>query len=427
MTGKGGQEMKQTTINRYKELIKAYSVKNYRKMTREPDGNLKYPFLVPGSASYSNCLWDWDSWLTNIAVRQIMMDQKDLGEEFSKYEKGCILNFLEWTSEDGWMPITIMPDDTMPRVGAGKMENIHKPCIAQHAAFIIQVNDGECKWIEAYISKLEAYFSYYRQNMFHEKTGLYFWLDDTAIGVDNDPCTFYRPDKSSASIYLNCMMYKELLAMDFICKKLGITSSKYEIQAENLKEAIQENLWDERNGFYYSADLNLKPIDPQQWLHSGMPRHWHSLIQKIDCWSGFMAMWSGIATQEQAERMVRENLLKEELFNGAFGVRTLAKTEKMYRVVKSGNPSCWLGPVWGISNYMCYRGLKNYGFEKEAEELALKTITLFGSDLEKCGEFHEYYEPDTGEGVNNPGFQSWNLLVNNMISEVEGQKAVREF
>ena len=222
-------------------------------------------------------------------------------------------------------------------------------------------------------------------------------------------------------------MYKELLAMDFICKKAGITSSKYEIQAENLKKAIQENLWDERNGFYYSADLNLKPIDPQQWLHSGMPRHWHSLIQKIDCWSGFMAMWSGIATQEQAERMVRENLLKKELFNGEFGVRTLAKTEKMYRVVKSGNPSCWLGPVWGISNYMCYRGLKNYGFEKEAEELALKTITLFGRDLEKCGEFHEYYEPDTGEGVNNPGFQSWNLLVNNMIAEVEGQKAVIEF
>ena len=117
----------------------------------------------------------------------------------------------------------------------------------------------------------------------------------------------------------------------------------------------------------------------------------------------------------------------EELFNGGFGVRTLAKTEKMYRIVKSGNPSCWLGPVWGISNYMCYRGLKNYGYDKEAAELAEKTITLFGKDLEACGELHEYYDPDTGEGVNNPGFQCWNLLVNNMIAEEEGRKAIREF
>ena len=88
---------------------------------------------------------------------------------------------------------------------------------------------------------------------------------------------------------------------------------------------------------------------------------------------------------------------------------------------------CWLGPVWGISNYMCYRGLKNYGYDKEAAKLAEKTITLFGKDLEACGELHEYYDPDTGEGVNNPGFQCWNLLVNNMIAEEEGRKAIREF
>lgn len=70
---------------------------------------------------------------------------------------------------------------------------------------------------------------------------------------------------------------------------------------------------------------------------------------------------------------------------------------------------------------------ENYGYDKEAAELAEKTITLFGKDLEACGELHEYYDPDTGEGVNNPGFQCWNLLVNNMIAEEEGRKAIREF
>lgn len=194
-----------------------------------------------------------------------------------------------------------------------------------------------------------------------------------------------------------------------------------------LRKAVNEHLWDERNGTYYSADLNLRPLDTNGWLHSGAPRHWSSLIMRIDSWSGFAALWAGLATPERAERSVRENMLRPELFNANYGICTLAKTEKMYCIVKTGNPSCWLGPIWGISNYMCYRGLVNYGFTKEAEELADKTVRLFGSDIERCGELHEYYHPDTGEGVNNPGFQNWNLLVNNMMAWQEGRPVSVEF
>ena len=121
-------------------------------------------------------------------------------------------------------------------------------------------------------------------------------------------------------------------------------------------------------------------------------------------------MWAGIATPEQAERMVKENLLDEKAFWAPYGVRTLSKYEKMYMIKKTGNPSCWLGPIWGISNYMVFDGLVKYGFIAEAKELATKTLELFGRDIAQCGELHEYYDPETGEGVNNPGFQNWNLF-----------------
>jgi putative isomerase len=120
-------------------------------------------------------------------------------------------------------------------------------------------------------------------------------------------------------------------------------------------------------------------------------------------------MWAEIATRDQAAAMVR-NCLDESTFNAPFGIRSLSKAEKMYALLKTGNPSCWLGPVWGITNYMVYDGLKKYGYEKEAAELAEKTIRMFGSDLEKTGVLHEYYHPETGEPMNNPGFQNWNLL-----------------
>ena len=252
-------------------------------------------------------------------------------------------------------------------------------------------------------------------------------MDDRAIGVDNDPCTFYRPKKSSASIYLNCLMYKELCALVYLLEQIGESSHEYAMEAENLKNAVREHLWDERNGFYYSADINLLPVDMECELHQGAPRHWHSVIQKIDVWSGFMAMWAGIATKEQAERMVNENMLNPKTFWAQYGVRTLSKLEKMYCVIKSGNPSCWLGPIWGISNWMCFKGLVHYGFISEAKELAEKTIRLFGEDIEKYGELHEYYHPDSGEGVNNIGFQNWNFLVNNMIAWLKEKNFIAEF
>lgn len=138
-------------------------------------------------------------------------------------------------------------------------------------------------------------------------------------------------------------------------------------------------------------------------------------------------MWSGIATQEQAERMVKENLLDEKAFWAPYGVRTLSKYEKMYVVKPSGNPSCWLGPIWGISNYMVFRGLLKYGFVDEAKELAEKTVALLEKDLNTSGELHEYYDPESGEPIINPGFQNWNLLSINMQAWLNGEKVMEEF
>ena len=105
--------------------------------------------------------------------------------------------------------------------------------------------------------------------------------------------------------------------MAYICEKLSYYDEKAycEKEAEELKSAVRENCWDERMGFYFSVDLNLLPIDKSNWLHSGAPRHWDCLIQRIEVWSGFMALWAEIATKEQAERMVEEHFYNEKTFS----------------------------------------------------------------------------------------------------------------
>ena len=72
---------------------------------------------------------------------------------------------------------------------------------------------------------MQAFEENYRQHQYHAKTGLYFWSDDLAIGVDNDPATFFRPAESSGSIFLNCLMYKELQAMAYLARQLGLDKS----------------------------------------------------------------------------------------------------------------------------------------------------------------------------------------------------------
>ena len=58
-------------MEKHIKLIREYSAKSYTKMTRTPSGQLKHQFIVPGSV-YDHDLWDWDSWLTDVAVRQIL-------------------------------------------------------------------------------------------------------------------------------------------------------------------------------------------------------------------------------------------------------------------------------------------------------------------------------------------------------------------
>ena len=421
---------------KYVPLIKQTLYKDYKKMYREKGGALPYPFIVPGSAQYHDVLWDWDSWLTNIALRQVLLEHgtdQDRADAI-QYEQGCILDFLQYGGGDGWMPI-FMGRNPVKRPKNIYHENMHKPVLAQHAAFLVKLNNGNADWLREKFYGLQSFMHNYKGFHRNAATGLYFWQNDKAIGVDNDPCTFYRPPRSSGSIYLNCLMYKELKAMVYLagCLNQAEIGKEFDRDAEQLKAAIREHCWDERDGFYYSVDLNLLPVSEQPEedssfvLHSGYPRDYDCLIQRFGVWSGFLAMWSGVATPEQAKRMVKEHFQDPRTFNAAYGVRTLSKMEKMYSVSASGNPSSWRGPIWGISNYMVFRGLVNYGFDAEAKQLAGKTVLLFGKDLERSGGLHEYYIPETGEPVLNPGFQNWNYLVLNMIAWLEGREFVHEF
>lgn len=426
-------------VAKYKKICVDNIHKIKKGMYREPKGQLKYKFITPGCAAYLDNLWDWDSWLSGIALQQIMRETgKDADlEECMEYQKGCIYNALSYCGLEGFVPIIIAPDSPSREEMLAEKNiydhNMHKPCLAQQAAFITRELGGDAEWLRDDINKLTAFVNNYMFYHRDKATGLLYWNDDSMIGVDNDPSTYYRPRNSSASIYLNALMYKELKAMEYLSERLGMVSNAkaWADDAEELRQNIDRHCWDPRDGMFYSCDLNLLPVEKHPdsgfHLHQASPRAYDALLQRFSIWSGYLPMWAGMATEEQAKEMVERNYNNPNLFNAPAGVYTLAPTEKMFNIKATQNPSTWQGPVWSCANWFVWRGLVNYGYEKEARELAEKTVLLLGRDFERFGELHEYYDPVSGEPVMNKGFQNWNLLVLNMIAWLDGRPEVREF
>ena len=205
-------EMRQDDIR----LIRQSICKDFHGMYREAGGAMPYPFLVPGSQQYADVLWDWDSWFSNVALRQVLQEVND-PEEYEKalpHERGCIQNYLHYGSMEGWIPI-FFERNGPKRPEQLYAENMHKPCLAQHAAFLVRETGGDAEWLRESFYFLQTFINCYNHHHRHA-CGLYFWQTDYAIGVDNDPCTYSRPHRSSGSIFLNCLMYRELLSMVYL-------------------------------------------------------------------------------------------------------------------------------------------------------------------------------------------------------------------
>jgi Mannosylglycerate hydrolase MGH1-like glycoside hydrolase domain len=387
----------------------------------EPGGKLKHPYLDPGGP-YSSTLWDWDSFWTSYSLfglAKILTPSKDTEELKRKtleHALGSVKNFFKYQGEDGSLPILITTENTdcfdsisNPRT------NMAKPVFGQFCEMLL--NEGADKVeMENYLKPLDKYYTCF-ETRYSTKTGLYAWANDIGIGVDDDPTCWGRPAFSSASIFLNSFLYADLKAASKFATKLGNSefAGKFSKQAEKLKSAIQEYCWDEKSGAFYSVDVqckqNLTSCSLFKDLNINLKPFWNALQLNVLSWSSFLPIWNGIATKEQAERMVKEHLINEKRMWSNYGVRSLSKEERMYAPeVERGNPSNWLGPIWVVSNYMIWKGLSNYDLTKHADELAFNLLKLLFDDYARNGCLHEYYSPESGMGVCGKGFWSWNAL-----------------
>lgn len=420
------------------ELVIRFCADNAYKMFRDPTGALKHPYVDPGGY-YGMNLWDWDSYWAGralIAVARCMesfdpafLKKTDFVGETRRRIKGSVLNFFDMQDADGFVPIMTTADGVLERELRRMKEagcvNQHKPFLAasalQAASFC-----GDFSWLQEKFSCLESYFTFYKTNQYRADVGLYVFNNDVMIGSDNDPVVFGRPERSGASLFLNGFLIAEFAAMAEIATRTGHPdrAAFYREERKRLAAAIEEYCYDERDAFYYGADVQVC-THKSEHFHHGMGAFWKVMPLKIRTFLGFLPLAVEIADTKRAERLVAANYYDERLI-AKYGVRTVASNEKMYSLELSNNPSNWLGPVWGISNYLVFDGLLKYGFCKEAREMKEKTVALFAADIANNGALSESYLPDTGEPMLYGGFLNWNLLAVEMIERSYQKKGVEK-
>jgi len=407
----------------YCRLIKDYIKENVYKLLKEPRSFIRYPFIDPGSV-YDGNVWDWDTYWSVYGLFSMLNEfSEDMKTKIIDHSKGNVLNFLDHQLEDGYIPMMIeVADWPEPYLNEkhkqGVPMNMHKPFLCRQIC-LISDKIKSYVWIEEYITAIRKYFACYDKNYFFPDKGLYVWCNDIMIGMDNDPASFGRPNFSTANIFLNAFMVLELEAFAKILKETGGMEKEiadYLNKAVSLKEATHNECWDERDQFFFSVDVDIK-TRKFDWFHQGLGVFWKTIPIRILTWSGFIPMFAGFATKEQAKALVK-HYQNESEFNSSFGVTTLAKNEKMFNLEVTNNPSNWLGSIWLVANYVVFKGMLNYGYRKEAEEICGHSLILLGEDLKKTGCMHEYYNPFNGEPVMNGGFINWNILVLNMIKEL---------
>ncbi len=264
----------------------------------------------------------------------------------------------------------------------------------------------------------EKYLNWLIKNRDLDKDGLYEW---GPYGIIENVRDWYNAvfqvsaerylnvDKEDISDELECldltlMIIKETRTLSQMAKELGMkdASRAWGKIADLTSDLVNRKMWDDSSKFYYSINRKDHSF---KYLTRDLRR-----MEII----GFLALWAETATKERAEQLVK-HLLDSKKFWRKYGIPTLAADDPWYTPYV--DYCCkWNGPVWLLWDYMVFDGLKKYGYNKIANQLADKMMLAVTTQLKKNHNFWESYSPDN-EVLNSPPNYIWDSIMARVLIE----------
>ncbi len=351
-----------------------------------PKGIRTHEYVTP---AYFYDMFDWDTYFMSVA------SSYDNTPNFRAAIQGTLENYLDQMDSSGNIPDPYSKDFSGPL----QKTRLWKPFMAQ-LALQISLNLNDFSWVQGtYYSKLQLLINDYETTRLADD-GLFYWYDSLESGCDNNAAIPGGYDVVQG-VDLNSYMYREYLAMATLANTLGHPddATSYTHKAGVLLSTIRAKMWDESDQSFY----NIYQNDP----------HTPTGFIRVNSWTNLTPLWAGVATQDQADKMINAHVLNTNEFWANNGIRTLAANDPSY------NPTSgyWRGPVWGNSNWIVMQGLNRYGYNTQAIDLANKTVNVLLNDIKTNGTFNENYNPETGTPTGAEGNVGWNLLGAHIVDE----------
>lgn len=203
-----------------------------------------------------------------------------------------------------------------------------------------------------------------------------------------DKATF---NKNTNTLTMNSLDLNSLYALDTWCLaeiakilKNEREFSEYMAEYVRLKDLINTYLWNETEEFYFD-------------------RYWDGRFSEKKAASNFYPLIAKIPDRQRALLMIKR-LLNEKEFWGEYVIPTICRDDQAFK-----DQDYWRGNIWPPPNYLIFQGLKAYGFDAIASELAEKSANLFLRSWENFQICPENFDARTGE-AGGRRFQSWGPL-----------------
>jgi len=360
----------------YEQLLsKCYSVN--KENVYSPEGIIPCYWTTPDRLPHHH-MWLWDSAFHAIAFSFYNIEMA----------KCCIRSLLPFARNNGFIPHMMKPN--------GKTSKITQPQVLAWAVWTVYEKCKDKSFLAECADTIGDFLIWTVKNRDKNGNGLLEWLIERdkncrcgESGWDNSP----RFDFSEPidAIDFSTFLCQDAMYLAKIYKELGNVEKETQFNElyQKTKDAINNILWNDKIGLYFDATFDGKTTE------MATP-------------ASFLPMLAGIASKEQAEKMVK-NLTDESKFWGYMPVPTISKDHPLF------NKDMWRGGTWLNTNYFVIKGLKNYGYNQLAEELKEKTLASVNKWFSKTGNIFEFYDPDgdiipfalkrKGEPINPPDYR----------------------
>lgn len=186
-----------------------------------------------------------------------------------------------------------------------------------------------------------------------------------------DFTALFGPDVRQCNpLITNCALVRYARTLAALAQELGVQdeAEQWRAEAERRGQLIQQYCWNEEQGFFF--DYNV--VEQRQQPFWSLCAYW--------------TLWAGVATQEQAAKLV-SHLHKFEHQHGlSFTDQLYPSPLEQFTWVQWGYPSGW--PPMHI---ITVAGLADYGYSADARRIAEKYVALMVQLYEQNGFLYEKY------------------------------------